>query len=123
MFAARDKLRIFELEVASKVVASRLAFQFDDVLYLALSGYDPVWRNYSIMTVLMAEMIQWALAHGIREINLSTGKDHSKLRWNPEEVLLHEAVVISPSLRVRAAFRAYQRAADLLAKLPPWPWP
>lgn len=116
-FAARDELRIFELEVAGKVVASRLAFQFDDVLYLYFSGYNPVWRDYSIMTVLMAETIQWALARGMREINFSTGDDQSKRRWKPEEVLLHEAVLISPSPRVRAAFGAYQRAADLRAKL------
>jgi CelD/BcsL family acetyltransferase involved in cellulose biosynthesis len=118
-FAARDQLRIFELEVAGKVVASRLAFQLDDVLYLYFSGYDLVWRDYSVMTLLMAEMIQWALARGIREINLSTGNDQSKLRWKPEEVLLHEAVLISPSPRVRAAFWAYQRAADLRAALRP----
>jgi CelD/BcsL family acetyltransferase involved in cellulose biosynthesis len=71
------------------------------------------------MTLLMAEMIQWALARGIREINLSTGNDQSKLRWKPEEVLLHEAVLISPSPRVRAALWAYQRAADLRAALRP----
>ena len=65
------------------------------------------------MTVLMAEMIQWALARGMRKINLSAGNDQSKLRWKPEEVLLHEAVLISPSPRVRATFWAYQRAADL----------
>ena len=115
--AARDQLRIFELEVAGSVVASRIAFQFDDVLYLYFSGYDPVWRDYSVMTVLMAEMIQWALARGMREINLSTGSDQSKLRWKPEEVLLYEAVLIAPSPRVRAAFRAYQRAAELRAAL------
>ena len=116
-FAAHDQLRIFELEVAGKVVASRLAFQLDDVLYLYFSGYDPVWRYHSVMTVLMAEMIQWALARGIREINLSTGNDQSKLRWKPKEVLLHEAMLISPSPWVRHSFRAYLRGADLRAKL------
>ena len=120
--ASRHQLRIFELEVDGAVVASRLAFLFEDVLYLYFAGYDPAWRQYSVMTVLMAELIQWALGNGVREINLSTGNDQSKLRWRPEEILLYEAVLISPARRGKMAFqayRAYQRAANLRTKLRP----
>jgi CelD/BcsL family acetyltransferase involved in cellulose biosynthesis len=38
--ATHNQLRIFTLEVAGKVVASRLAFRFDGALYLYFADYD-----------------------------------------------------------------------------------
>ena len=109
--AERGELRVFELEIGGRVVASRVAFLLGSDLYLYFSGYDPVWRAYSVMTVLMAETFQWAFAHGVERINLSTGRDRSKERWKPHELLFHNGVQVSPTLRAKAAFplfRAYE---------------
>ena len=81
------RLMIFELEIAGRIVASRLAFLGDRQLYLYYSGYDPGWRQYSIMTTLMAEILRWSIAERMTTVNLSTGSDLSKLRWQPEEIL------------------------------------
>ena len=62
--AERGELRIFELEIGGNVVASRLAFLLGSDMWMHLSGYDPAWKNYSVMTVLTTEMIKWALAYG-----------------------------------------------------------
>jgi len=105
--AERGQLRIFELEIGSQVVASRLTFLYEDHLYLYFAGYDPVWRSYSVMTVLMTETIKWAITRGLRHVNLSTGKDQSKLRWKPAEIILYEAVQVSPTLRGRLAFGGF----------------
>jgi len=107
----RDELRIFEIEIGGGVVASRLAFLLGSDLYLYFAGYDPAWKNYSVMTVLMIEMFKWAIARGVERVNLSTGADQSKLRWKPREVLFRNAVQVSPTLRARAtlgAFHAYE---------------
>ena len=56
--AERGELRIFELEIGGIVVASRIAFLLGSDLYMYFAGYDPAWKNYSVMTVLMTEMIQ-----------------------------------------------------------------
>ena len=71
------------------------------------TGYDPAWKTYSVMTVLVAETFKWAFAHGVERINLSTGRDQSKMRWKPREVLFRDAVQVSPTMRARAAFGAF----------------
>jgi CelD/BcsL family acetyltransferase involved in cellulose biosynthesis len=105
--AGRGELRIFELEVGGAMVASRIAFLLGSDLYVYFAGYDPAWKAYSVMTVLMTEMFKWAFAHGVERINLSTGRDQSKMRWKPREVLFHDAVQVSPTVRARAAFGAF----------------
>ncbi|HVY18315.1 MAG TPA: GNAT family N-acetyltransferase [Rhodopila sp.] len=101
----------FQVEIDGKVVASRLAFLLNTDLYLYFAGYDPTWRDYSIMTVLSAEVMKWAIGRGLRRLNLSTGTDQSKTRWKPTEIVLRDAVQISPTLRAKFAhqvFRVYE---------------
>jgi CelD/BcsL family acetyltransferase involved in cellulose biosynthesis len=105
--AERGELRIFELEIGGAVVASRLAFLLGSDLYMYFAGYDPAWKTYSVMTVLMAEMIKWAFGHGVERVNLSTGHDQSKVRWKPREVLFRNAVQVSPTMRAWAAFGGF----------------
>ncbi len=114
--ADRDELRIFELEIGGAVVASRVAFLIGNDLYLYFAGYDPVWKNYSVMTVLMTEVLKWSFAHGVERVNLSTGRDQSKERWKPRQVLFGSAVQISPTWRARRAFTLF-RAYELLGRL------
>ena len=66
------------------------------------------------MTVLTTEMIRWSFAKGVARINLSTGRDQSKMGWRPREVLFRDAVQVSPTWRARAAFpvfRVYETAS------------
>jgi CelD/BcsL family acetyltransferase involved in cellulose biosynthesis len=119
--AERGELRIFELEIGGAVVASRLAFVLGDDLYMYYAGYDPAWKNYSVMTVLVSEMIKWAFARGLRRVNLSTGNDQSKDRWKPREVMFRDAVQLSPTRRARAAFgafRAYEAMGQVRGRAP-----
>jgi CelD/BcsL family acetyltransferase involved in cellulose biosynthesis len=106
-FAERGEVKVFELEINGKVVASRLTFVIGSQLYMYFAGYDPAWRQYSVMTILMSEMIKWAIDRNLRYVNFSTGNDQSKLRWKPEEIVLYSAVQSSPTFRGRLAFRAF----------------
>jgi len=114
LMAERDQLRIFELEVDGKIVAARMAFLLGEELYLYYSGYDLAWRKHSIMTTLMCECFKWAIERGVKVVNLSTGKDPSKLRWRGREVMFHDALLMSPTRRGRLISRAY----DLLSRQP-----
>lgn len=97
--------KLFELLVEGEVVASRIGFVLDDSLYLYFSGYHPKMSKYSVMTTCMAETIKWAIENGLKTINLSTGRDQSKVRWRPTEVPMIEAQWVSPSWRGPALYR------------------
>lgn len=118
--AELNQLRMFELEVSGKVVASRMAFLLGDELYLYYSGYDVEWRKHSIMTTLMCECFKWAIESGLSVVNLSKGKDLSKLRWRGSESGFDDALLMSPTRRGNLVSRGYallNRRPDLFAKL------
>ena len=105
--ATAGEARIFQLEIAGQVVATRIAFALDDHLYLYFSGFDPAWKQYSVMTTTIAEAIGWAIEQGFAVVNLSPGRDVSKTRWNPVEIPFREAYLPSESLRGGLVHRAY----------------
>ncbi len=119
-FASLGRLRMFQLLLEGKVVATRIAFVCQDHLYLYFSGYDPTYRQYSIMTTLLAEILRYAIQSGYTAVNLSTGKDESKLRWRPTEALFSDVLVISPMRRSIIAHEltsfGKQKLHDLVVK-------
>jgi CelD/BcsL family acetyltransferase involved in cellulose biosynthesis len=119
-FAAQGRLRIFQLLIEGRVVATRLAFVCQDTLYLYFSGYDPAYRQYSIMTTLLAEILRSAIETGFAAVNLSTGKDESKLRWRPTEVLYGDVLIVSPMRRSAIAHEittyGKQKLHDMVVK-------
>jgi CelD/BcsL family acetyltransferase involved in cellulose biosynthesis len=108
--AERGIAKIFSLSVGNEVVACRVVFRLPDCVYLYYSGYDQEWSKYSVMTTTVAEIIKYAIDHRISTVHLSTGKDSSKTRWCPEEVLLHEAYTVRPTAFSHLALRAYKLA-------------
>jgi len=108
--AARDAVRVFQLRIADEVVASRIGFVMGGGIYLYHSGYDTAWARYGVMTTLMAETARYAIATGLRSINLSLVGEHSKLRWRPRRVDFYSAVVHRGSVRSRLACSAYRLA-------------
>lgn len=78
-----QRMRLFSLELDGRVVAMRLAFAMGEELYLYYSGYDLKFARYSVMTTLLAEIIQWSFAQDFKRVNLSVGEDVSKTRWGP----------------------------------------
>jgi CelD/BcsL family acetyltransferase involved in cellulose biosynthesis len=110
--AERGQLRIFQLEIGGRVVATRLGFLLGDELYLYYSGYDMLWARYSVMTTLLAEAIKWAIEQRLRIVSLSTGSDVSKLRWNPRVTMFRSALQVGADWRSALAFRAYHRVLE-----------
>jgi CelD/BcsL family acetyltransferase involved in cellulose biosynthesis len=98
---------IFQLLIRGEVVATRIGFRARGSLYLYYSGYEPAWGRYSVMTTLVAEMLKWAVAHGITVANLSFGQDVSKTRWRPREIAFHQGQWASPSIRGRLLRHAF----------------
>jgi CelD/BcsL family acetyltransferase involved in cellulose biosynthesis len=107
---ARSAVRIFQLKVGSELVASRIGFVVGDSLYLYYSGFDPKWARYSVMTTTVAEAIKYAIAQGLKTVNLSPAKDISKTRWGPREVDYLSVYENADRLRSRLAREAYLKA-------------
>jgi CelD/BcsL family acetyltransferase involved in cellulose biosynthesis len=108
--AACDVTRVFELEIDGHVVASRIGFAVGDSLYLYYSGFDPAWSKFSVMTTTVAEAIKYAIALGLKTVNLSPGNDVSKTRWGPREVPTQSAYERSGRLGSRLMSGAYIKA-------------
>jgi CelD/BcsL family acetyltransferase involved in cellulose biosynthesis len=111
------ELRVFQLVIADKVVATRLGFLLGKQLYLYFSGFDPAWAPYSVMTTTVAESIKWAIEQKLELVNLSPGRDVSKTRWGPQEMLLHEAYLPSQSIRGKLVHHAYREMRDENSRL------
>ena len=109
-FAASEIVRVFELKIGGRIVASRIGFVIGDGLYLYYSGFDPAWADYSVMTTTVAEAIKYAIAEGLDTVNLSPGTDVSKTRWGPREVPYLTAFEVSKRLRSRIVGHAYVKA-------------
>jgi len=118
-FAQRGCLKIFELVVDEQVVAVRIGFVIGESLYLYYSGYDPTFARYSVMTTTVAEAIKYAIGEGMESVNLSTGNDISKSRWNPVERVTRQALLISPSKRAELARDVYRHAIGAIEEVPP----
>ncbi|MFT3907588.1 MAG: GNAT family N-acetyltransferase [Steroidobacteraceae bacterium] len=115
-FALRDRLRIYQLRRDGVVVATRVGFVCNDSLYLFYSGYDPAYARYSVMTRVVAEAIQDAIASGLKTVNLSVGRDISKERWHPQELTYHEIDVTAPCHWSRMMYQLYRIASVCLRK-------
>lgn len=110
--AERDQLRIFQLVIGGEVVATRVGFVLGNELYLYYSGYRLAWARHSVMTTVVAESIKWAIQQGLGGVNLSTGRDLSKLRWNPTEIVTCEGVQSSSRRLRQLAAGAYLHVAE-----------
>lgn len=110
--AARDAVRVFQLRIGGSVVASRVGFVVGDSLYLYYSGFDPAWARYSVMTTALAEALRYAIASGLKSVNLSLTSDRAKLRWYPRRVDFYSALVHRDSFRSRLACGAYHMAVS-----------
>ncbi|MDY6949225.1 MAG: GNAT family N-acetyltransferase, partial [Pseudomonadota bacterium] len=96
-------LRLFLLYHEDRLVAARLGFETADGTYLYYSGYDLDYGKYSVMTRLVIEVIKHAISAGQKRVHLSFGRDVSKTRWSPQEVIYKWNLMFQKSLRGRAA--------------------
>jgi CelD/BcsL family acetyltransferase involved in cellulose biosynthesis len=117
-FAYEGRLRIFALKLGDRLAAMRIGFVLGDSLYLYYSGYEPEFGKYSVATAVVAEAIKYAIAAGFATVNLSFGRDVSKTRWRPEEIVYCEAYVVSPSRRAKLTHAVFDRTRRLIESAP-----
>jgi CelD/BcsL family acetyltransferase involved in cellulose biosynthesis len=106
----RGIVRIFQLCIHDRIVATRVGFAVGNSLYLYYSGYDPEWAKYGVMTTTLVEAVKYAISRGFASVNLSPGTDVSKTRWSPRVVPFARAVQVAPTRFSKMAWDLYSHA-------------
>lgn len=117
-FAARGALRVFRLRLGDTLAATRVGFALGGCLYLYYSGFDPEYARLSVATTVVAEAIKHAIGEGLSSVNLSIGKDPSKLRWRPREIVFREALLVPPGAMSQMKYRALGLVAKAIGASP-----
>jgi hypothetical protein len=80
---AMDKgwLRLFELSVAGRTIASLCCFCYREVFYAYQMGFDPDWASCSPALLLIAHAIRQAIDEGAHTVDLLPGTEHHKVVW------------------------------------------
>jgi len=71
-------LRLNYLSVGGKRIASYLAFDRDEVIYLYNTGYDPEYREYSVGLLLAAYFIKDVTEQGYKRFDFMQGTERYK---------------------------------------------
>jgi len=108
--AQRGIVRMFQLWIGDRIVATRVGFAVGNSLYLYYSGYDPEWAKYGVMTTTLVEAVKYAISRGFASVNLSPGTDVSKTRWAPRVVPFARAAQVAPTRFSRIAWNLYRHA-------------
>ena len=83
-FLDLDMLRLFELLVDDRVVASLYCYEFAGELFYFQAGLDPEWEPWSVGTVLMSRALEYAHARGLKRFDFMRGAEAYKFRWTKE---------------------------------------
>jgi CelD/BcsL family acetyltransferase involved in cellulose biosynthesis len=102
---AAGRVRFAELSIGASVVAARACLEAHGGLYFYYSGFDPEWWKYSVMTLVVTEAIQDAIARGLSTVNFSPGIDDSKSRWGPELIPMQTIALVRSNPLARARYR------------------
>ena len=73
-------LHLAFLDVGGVPAAAFWSFDYRDRLWVYNSGFNPVYASLSPGWVLLGRLIQWAIDHGRREIDLLRGDEAYKFR-------------------------------------------
>jgi CelD/BcsL family acetyltransferase involved in cellulose biosynthesis len=92
-----DVLRLFFLTINGEKAATMFAFEYDRRFWLYNSGYDPeAYAQLSPGWVLLAYVIQFAIASGCRVFDFMQGNEEYKYRFGAEDYKVMRVLVRRP---------------------------
>jgi CelD/BcsL family acetyltransferase involved in cellulose biosynthesis len=121
--AAQGNASIYCLEIDETPEAAMIVLRAGECVFTSLTGFNPRWWEYNIMTLLRSEVIRDAVRHGDRKVNLSRLPTNAKLRWSEETELCPHFAVVRDGVRARLAFKAFLHRRAQLPKLSPTTFP
>ncbi|MCU1279089.1 MAG: cellulose biosynthesis protein [bacterium] len=110
---ARDRLRLYCLELSGQIVAMYYFYKFRDHTYLMQSGFDPDFANVKPGNVLLGHVIEHAIGEGHQVLDFLRG-DH---RYKDEVANGERETVYLTAFRPRAGAAIYYIRRLLLPAL------
>jgi CelD/BcsL family acetyltransferase involved in cellulose biosynthesis len=86
-------LRLSVLELDSTPVATLIAFDYNDVVYLYNSGYDPAYSSLSVGVLSKALCIKDSIERGKKRFDFLKGDERYKYHLGGQEVQLYKCRV------------------------------
>jgi CelD/BcsL family acetyltransferase involved in cellulose biosynthesis len=115
--AALDWARIFVLHAEGAPRAALYGFRHGDRFAYYQSGYEPAWRQRSVGTVLLGQVMKWCFEEGLVEFDFLHGTEEYKLRWATGWRETVRARVIGEGLRPWLAARGRETWWELRARV------
>jgi CelD/BcsL family acetyltransferase involved in cellulose biosynthesis len=107
VLAPRQRLLLAQMEVDGAVVATQLVLFQSQTMSAYYSGFDPQWRQYSVMTLLTRACVEYAIARGMSWVDLTEGsRSQAKRQWGNEELMSYHVLIARPPLLTVLAARA-----------------
>ncbi|HEV7129580.1 MAG TPA: GNAT family N-acetyltransferase [Ktedonobacterales bacterium] len=107
ILAPRQRLLLAQMEVDGAVVATQLLLFQSQTMSAYYSGFDPQWRQYSVMTLLTRACVEYAIARGMSWVDLTEGsRSQAKRQWGNEELMSYHVLIARPPLLTVLAARA-----------------
>ncbi len=86
-------LRLSILELDNVPVAALIAFDYNDVIYLYNSGYDPAYSSLSVGVLSKALCIKDSIEHGKKRFDFLKGNEQYKYHLGGQEVRLYKCQI------------------------------
>ena len=86
-------LRLSVLELDNSPVATLIAFDYNDVIYLYNSGYDPAYSSLSVGVLSKALCIKDSIERGKKRFDFLKGDEQYKYHLGGQEVQLYKCQV------------------------------
>jgi CelD/BcsL family acetyltransferase involved in cellulose biosynthesis len=100
---ANGWLLLLLLAVDGKNVAVRYDYVYADKIWCMQGGWSPEWAAKRVGTLLTGKVIEWGIAHGLREYDFLGGDSDYKRRWaTGERVMTNLTACNTATLRGRA---------------------
>ena len=94
---AADRLRLFFMTINGEKAASLFAFEYNRRFWLYNSGYDPdAYAQLSPGWVLLAYIIQYAIAAGCRVFDFMQGNEEYKYRFGAHDYKVMRVILRRP---------------------------
>lgn len=87
-------LRLGILELDAKPVASTLCFDYNNVLYLYNSSYDPQYSSLSVGLISKVLCVKDSIERGLKKFDLLKGSEEYKYRLGGKEIPLYKCHLV-----------------------------